>query len=221
MARKSKAKGAGKIFLTAKNSTQKDYIQSIINNELTLVDGPAGTGKSFIAAMMAAKMYDEGHVTRIILSRPNIPSSKSIGFFPGTLEEKMEPWVAPIFNTFLEVLPKGVIDTGIKNKRIEIVPFEVMRGRSFEDAFIILDEAQNVSYHEMKMFLTRLGENCTTIVNGDTDQSDLRDTKESGLEAAFRLGKKIPGGLGMIHFSEDDIVRSGMCAHWVKAFRND
>lgn len=205
--------------LKALNEKQADLIRAILEEDLIIVEGPAGTGKTYIPAVLACDLLDQGKVNKIILTRPNIPSGKSLGYFPGSLEEKMEPWVKPFLSVMASRLQQGVISTGLKNNKFEIVPFETMRGRSFDNCFIFLDEAQNTSAHEMEMFLTRIGEGSTTIINGDMSQSDTMDRYNSGLAVAKRMAAKhkIPN-TRIIQFTEDDIVRSGMCEAWVKAF---
>jgi hypothetical protein len=136
-----------------------------------------------------------------------------------TLEEKMMPWVMPVLEVLHWNLGKGTVETGIKNGNIEIAPFETMRGRSFQDAFVILDEAQNVTVHEIKMFLTRIGQNCKVILNGDIQQSDLSET--SGLSKAIHLAKKHHIPVPVIEFDFDDIVRSELCKQWIKAFTKE
>lgn len=152
----------------------------------------------------------------IILTRPNVPCGRSLGFFPGTLENKFAPWAVPITDTIRDRLGAAVFDIALKNGNIEVVPFEVMRGRSWRDSFVILDEAQNASAIEIKMFLTRIGEDCITVVNGDVSQCDLE--KQSGLRVALNLIRDKGLPIPIVEFSVDDIVRSGMCALWVRAF---
>ena len=177
------------------NDRQSDYIEAIKSYNQIIILGPAGTGKTYIAATYAANLYLTKQIDKIIITRPNVAAGKSIGYFPGTLEEKMMPWVMPVLEVLHWHMGKGAVETGIKNGNIEIAPLETMRGRSFKDAFVILDEAQNVTPHEIKMFLTRVGENCKVILNGDIFQSDLQDT--SGLSKAIHMVKKyllpVPG----------------------------
>jgi phosphate starvation-inducible PhoH-like protein len=182
--------------------------------------GPAGTGKTFLAACYAGWFYKKGLAKKIVLTRPTVPTGKSIGFFPGTVDEKMEPWVAPFIQTLEEYLGKGATETMIKNGNIEIVPFEVVRGRTFDDAFVILDEAQNSTKEEIKAFVTRQGENCTTVINGDISQSDLR-SRDCGLKLVLHLiekNDKLKEMVGVVEFDHNDIVRSGLCKAWVESF---
>jgi phosphate starvation-inducible PhoH-like protein len=207
------------IQLVGQTDNQDTYIKALQESSQVIVLGPAGTGKTYIAATTACNLYITKQIDKIILTRPNISAGKSLGYFPGTLEDKMAPWVIPILETVNKHLGKGAVETGMKNGNIEIAPFETMRGRSFEDAFVILDEAQNVSPHEMKMFLTRVGQNCTVVLNGDIQQSDLQGS--SGLSTAIHLAKKHFLPVPVIEFGVDDIVRSDLCKQWIIAFMKE
>jgi phosphate starvation-inducible PhoH-like protein len=205
------------IALFAKNENQATYIKSLVGGaEQVIVLGPAGTGKTYIAATYASQLYLNKKIDKIILTRPNLAAGKSIGFFPGTLEEKMAPWMAPVIDVLVKHLGKGMIETGMKNGNIEIAPFETMRGRSFENAFVLLDEAQNTTVHEMKMFLTRVGEGSRVVLNGDVMQSDLNET--SGLRKIIHMAKKHSLPVPVIEFTVDDIVRSDLCKLWIETF---
>lgn len=202
--------------LLPKNPAQKNYIECIYRFPQVFVTGPAGTGKTYIAAAIAADMFMRNQIRKIILTRPNIPAGKSLGFFAGTIEDKIAPWVVPLTEVLSEKLGKGRYEIALKRKDIEIVPFEVMRGRSFNNAFVILDEGQNLTPHEMKMFLTRIGEDTKVIVNGDLLQHDLKET--SGLAVAIDLIFKHNIDAAVCRFNFDDVVRSGICAQWTRAF---
>jgi len=170
----------------------------------------------WIAATFAADLYRKRRIAKIILTRPNVPCGRSLGFFPGSLEEKFAPWAAPIVDAIKERIGAAAYEIALKKGDIEMAPFEVMRGRSWKDAFILLDEAQNTTVGEIKTFLTRIGENCTMVVNGDVSQCDL--TEASGLRAVLALirAKRLP--VPVIEFTLGDIVRSEQCAMWVRAF---
>jgi phosphate starvation-inducible protein PhoH and related proteins len=202
--------------IIAKNKTQALYLGYLRTAAQIMVLGPAGTGKTWMAATYAADLYRAKSIRKIILTRPNVPCGRSLGFFPGSMDEKMAPWAAPVTQALRDRLGDGVFDIALRRGDIEIVPFEVMRGRSWRDAFILLDEAQNTSISEMKMFLTRIGEDCITVINGDIEQCDLNDT--SGLKKALDLITQYNLPVPIVEFNMDDIVRSGQCAMWVRAF---
>ena len=202
-----------------KTAKQVEYLEALDNFSQVVVLGPAGTGKTFIAATHAAGLLVSKQVSKIVLTRPNISSGRSLGYFPGSLEEKMAPWMMPVLDVLYKHLTKVQVTNLIKTGVIEIAPFETMRGRSFEDCYIILDEAQNVSPHEMKMFLTRVGENCTVVLNGDVEQSDL--SRDSGLVTAIKLIKRYLLPIPIIEFKVEDIVRSDLCKAWIIAFMKE
>ena len=198
------------------NPTQAAYLDALKTSPQVVVLGPAGTGKTWIAATLAADLFRQRRLRKIILTRPNVPSGRSLGFFPGSLEEKFGPWAAPVIEAIKERIGAAAYEIAVKNGDIEMVPFEVMRGRSWKNAFILLDEAQNATPAEMKTFLTRIGEECTVVINGDVSQCDLRET--SGLRTVVHLIKSKLLPVPIIEFSRDDIVRSGICEMWVRAF---
>lgn len=201
------------------NDNQSLYLRALHNSDQMIVCGYSGTGKTYIAATFAANMYAAREVNRIILTRPNVSVGKDLGYFPGTLEEKFAPWAAPVLDVLNEQLGKGVVDTGIKNGNIEMAPLSTMRGRSFHDAFIILDEAQNTTIPEIKMFLTRIGKGCKVVINGDVKQSDINS--QSGLSKIIHLAKKYQLPVPVIEFGVDDIVRSDICKAWIVAFEGE
>lgn len=204
------------IQLVPKTEHQRDYIEALKINSQIIVTGPAGTGKTYIAATKAAQLYEAGEIEKIILTRPNVPSGRSLGFFPGSLEEKIAPWIVPFVEVFEEHLGVEATQLALRKGNIQVVPFEVMRGRTFRNAFVILDEAQNATPHELKMFLSRVGEDAQVVLNGDIMQSDLRS--ESGLAKIIELINKQKMPVPVIEFTTDDIVRSDICAMWIKAF---
>ena len=204
------------VSLKALNDKQKDYIKALNAFDQVIVCGFSGTGKTFIAATYAANMLANKEIGKIVLTRPNIAVGKELGFFPGTLEEKFAPWAAPVLDVLNDQLGKGVVETGIKNGNIEMAPLSTMRGRSFKDSFIILDEAQNTTIAEMKMFLTRIGKECKVVINGDIKQSDI--SMQSGLSKIMHLAKKHNLPVPIIEFGVDDIVRSDICKQWIIAF---
>ncbi len=200
------------------NATQSDYLEALASGPQTVVLGPAGTGKTWIAATYAADLYRERRIGKIILTRPNVPGGRGLGFLPGTLEEKFGPWAAPLIEAIKERIGVAAYEIALKNGDIEMVPFEIMRGRSWKDCFVLLDEAQNATPHEMKLFLTRIGEDCRVVINGDVSQCDLREA--SGLATVIHLIKSNMMPVPIIEFTQADIVRSGICAMWVRAFHD-
>lgn len=205
------------IELTPQTYNQKLYANALNTADLVFVTGCAGTGKTYMAATQAAKMYYEGRITKIVITRPNVAAGgKDIGYFKGGLHEKMAPWVAPLIDVLKKHLGKTKVDGMLTDENIVIEPFSVMRGKSFEDAFIILDEAQNTTYTELKMFLTRIGSGTTVVVNGDMAQTDLDE--KSGLRRIINIIKRQMLPFPVIEMTQDDIVRSDICATWIKAF---
>ena len=205
------------IQLVPKTYNQQLYAKALNNDPLVFVTGCAGTGKTYMAATQAAKMYYEGSVAKIVITRPNVAAGgRDIGFFKGGLEEKMAPWVAPLIDILKKHLGVTKVQSMLSDGNIVVEPFSVMRGKSFDDAFIILDEAQNTTYVQLKMFLTRIGENTNVVVNGDVAQTDLAE--KSGLGRIIRMIKHQMLPFPVIEMTVDDIVRSDVCATWIKAF---
>lgn len=198
------------------NAAQADYLDALRAHPQVIALGPAGSGKTWIAAAYAADMFRAGQISRIILTRPNAPCGRSLGFFPGSLDDKFAPWAAPVLDVLRERMGAAAFDIARKNGAIEMAPFEVMRGRSWRHAFVLLDEAQNSTPDQMKMFLTRIGENCQVVVNGDADQSDIKET--SGLRVILDLVARKNLPVPVIAFGYADIVRSEICAMWARAF---
>ena len=207
------------VKLVAMNDTQQRYISALQTHKQIIVTGFSGTGKTFIAASHAANLYANRKIDRIIITRPNIAVGKDLGYLPGTLEEKYTPWIMPVLDVLEQQLGKNVVETGMKNGNIQMVPLSVMRGRSFNKSFIIVDEAQNLTIHEMKMLLTRVGKECTIVINGDIKQSDIN--QQSGLSKILHLAKKYNMDIPTIEFGVDDIVRSDICKQWIIAFEGE
>lgn len=195
---------------------QRDYLVALQSSVQTFAIGPAGTGKTFLPAAWAADRLREKRTRRVILTRPNVPAGPSLGFFPGELEEKMAPWVVPFIETMASRMGRGFLDLCMKDGKIEVVPFETMRGRSFDDAIVIVDEAQNLTPDEMFMVVTRVGEGSRLIVTGDLRQTDIKGN--SGLAKAIDHIEAGRVKASVIRFTVDDIVRSGICADWVRAW---
>lgn len=198
-----------------KNERQALFIHNIENSNLTVGLGCAGTGKTFIAASMAAKMLLKGEVNRIVLTRPNVSTGRSLGFFPGSIEEKLAPWLAPCTNVLIQQLGKADYECRL-GKSIFVQPLETIRGTSFEDAFIIVDEAQNLSIEEIKAVTTRIGEGCCMVLIGDAAQSDVKRGED--LLKFIRLCKKSGIDVPVVEFRIEDIVRSDIVGQLVRMF---
>lgn len=204
------------VKLVAMNEKQQEYIDALSNHDQLIVLGPSGTGKSYIAATYAANLYLQKKIHKIIITRPNVAVGRDLGHLPGTMEEKYSPWLAPILDTLEKHLGKAVVETALKNGNIEMAPLAFMRGRSFDNAMLLLDEFQNTSVEEFKMFITRVGQDCKVVMNGDIKQSDIRG--QSGLAKAIDLAKKYNIDAAVIEFTLDDVVRSDICKQWLTAF---
>ena len=202
--------------IKALNPKQAAYLDALRASPQVIVLGPAGTGKTWIAATHAADLFRKRRIDKIILTRPNVPCGRSLGYFPGSLEDKFAPWAAPVAEAIKERIGEAAYEIALKRGAIEMVPFEVMRGRSWKNAFVLLDEAQNTTLPEIKTFLTRIGEDCTVVINGDVSQCDL--DQASGLRSVIHLIKSQMLSVPVIEFAREDIVRSGVCAMWVRAF---
>lgn len=203
------------ISIIPRNEKQKTLISSIRSCETTIALGSAGTGKTFIAASIAAELFIQGKIKKIVITRPLVSVGKTAGLLPGTIDEKLEPWFKPVTNVLIESLGRGCYEIARKNGSIEFAPFEQMQGSSFEDSFIILDEAQNCTEFELKMFLTRLGENTKAVIDGDIRQCNLR--QESGLSHILKLIEQYELPVPVIEFTLEDVVRSNQCFMWLAA----
>lgn len=200
------------------NFIQGEYLEAIRNNDIVFGTGSAGTGKTYIAASYAAAELYHRRVSKIILSRPNVEAGPGLGFLPGTLEEKYLPYLAPFESIFVKALGRGFYDYCLKDKTIEPVPIGFMRGLTFDNCIVLVDEAQNVAASEMKMILSRIGKNCKMIFSGDTRQQDIKEA--SGLSDAI---SKLQGiyGIEVVNFLHEDIVRSKMCKQIIMAYENN
>tara|TARA_B100000949_G_scaffold30462_1_gene23778 strand:+ start:1050 stop:1979 length:930 start_codon:yes stop_codon:yes gene_type:complete len=196
---------------------QTKLLKEILNKEIVFVIGPAGTGKTFIAVSHAVSMLTSGLINKIIISRPAVEAGEKLGFLPGDLKEKIDPYLRPIYDSFDENLSKDKVIKLIENQKIEIAPIAYLRGRTLNNSYIILDEAQNTSPIQMKMFLTRLGENSRMVVTGDITQIDLHPKKKSGLIDAVSNLKKIKD-ISFVYLTENDVVRHPLVKKIVKAY---
>ena len=202
--------------LVPKTEKQKELLEALKSNRQVFILGPAGTGKTYVTATYAADLYTLKDIYKIVITRPHVAVGKELGFLKGDLTEKTMPWALPVLDVLEKHLGKGAVETGIKNGNIEMAPLALMRGRSFDNAFIIVDETQNITTHELKMLLTRVGEGTTIVLNGDVQQSDLREA--DGLTKVIHLAKKHMLPVPVIEFDVDDIIRSDITAMWVKTF---
>ncbi|MGX7245190.1 PhoH family protein [Enterococcus quebecensis] len=203
-----------------KNVGQKRYIDAVRKHDIIFGIGPAGTGKTFLAVVMAIAALKKGEVQKIILTRPAVEAGESLGFLPGDLKEKVDPYLRPVYDALYQVFGMDHTNRLMERGVIEIAPLAYMRGRTLDDAFVILDEAQNTTVAQMKMFLTRLGFNSRMIVNGDTSQIDLPKGVASGLIHAERTLKSI-NKIAFVHFDAGDVVRHPVVAQIIRAYEKE
>ncbi|MBR4726518.1 MAG: PhoH family protein [Clostridia bacterium] len=196
---------------------QKKYIETIRKNTITIGVGPAGTGKTYLAVAMAVTAFRAKEINRIVLTRPAVEAGEKLGFLPGDLQSKVDPYLRPLYDALFDMLGAENFQKHQERGDIEVAPLAYMRGRTLDDSFIILDEAQNSTAEQMKMFLTRLGFNSKMVVTGDITQIDLPDGKRSGLKDAMRLLKNIEG-IGTVRFNEKDVVRHRLVQDIIKAY---
>lgn len=203
--------------LAPRSAAQADYMRKLAGNELTFGVGPAGTGKTYLAVANAASAFLRGEVEKLILSRPAVEAGERIGFLPGDMKEKVDPYLRPLYDALYDVMHADHVDRRIAAGDIEIAPLAFMRGRTLTRAAVILDEAQNATIGQMKMFLTRLGEGSRMTVTGDPSQTDLPDARQSGLRDALDL---LPGisGVAITRFSGEDVVRHRLVGEIVRAY---
>ena len=200
-----------------RSATQADYIKALLENELVVGLGPAGTGKTYLAVAAAATMLVEGKVDRIILSRPAVEAGENLGFLPGDMRDKVDPYLRPLYDALYDMLPGPQVTRSLESGEIEIAPLAFMRGRTLSNSFVILDESQNATPMQMKMFLTRMGENSRMVITGDPSQIDLPFGAKSGLKDAMEILPKVRG-VDIIRFGEEDVVRHDMVTRIVKAY---
>lgn len=193
--------------LNTRNATQEQYLNNLRENKITFCIGPAGTGKTFIASNVALELFYEGRINRILVTRP-IVATEDIGYLPGTLEEKIHPYLMPLLDAFEDHIGVKQTQEMLADRFIEASPLAFMRGRSINNAFIILDEAQNVTKEQMKMFLTRIGYNTIMAINGDGTQTDLPNKGDCGLNWAVERLRGVSKDIGVVEFAKSDIVRN-------------
>lgn len=198
---------------------QKEYIASVLRNTVTIGVGPAGTGKTYLAVAAAVQAFRDKQVNRIILTRPAVEAGERLGFLPGDLQSKVDPYLRPLYDALFDMLGAETYQKYLERGNIEVAPLAYMRGRTLDDSFIILDEAQNTSREQMKMFLTRLGFGSKIVITGDVTQIDLPDGKASGLKEAMRVLRNVEG-IGICQLSNADVVRHVMVQRIVEAYEH-
>ena len=214
---KAGIKGAGNRVVTARTPNQAVYIDAMRKHDMVFGIDPAGTGKTFLAVAAAVEMYREGIVERLVFTRPAVEAGERLGFLPGDMLEKIDPYLRPIYDSLRELMPSETVTKKIASGDIEIAPLAFMRGRTLKNAFVVLDEAQNTTAMQMKMFLTRMGQNTKMVINGDPTQVDLPKGTISGLQDAIGILKGIEE-VSMIHFTAEDVVRHKLVGKIIAAY---
>ncbi len=203
--------------ITPRNPSQQNYVKAILKNDIIISIGPAGTGKTYLAMAMAMAAFSKGEVKRIVLTRPAVEAGEALGFLPGDLSEKITPYLRPLYDALYDMMDFEKAKALIEQETIEIAPLAFMRGRTLNNAFIILDEAQNTTSEQMKMFLTRIGYGSKAIITGDITQIDLPTGKKSGLVEARKILINIKG-IEFIYFSKHDVVRHKLVSNIIDAY---
>jgi len=206
--------------IQAKTPGQRDYLQAIAQHDIVVGIGPAGTGKTYLAVAAAVDALSRKRVRRIVLARPAVEAGESLGFLPGDLQEKVDPYLRPLYDALEDMMPRDRVQKAIDSRTIEIAPLAYMRGRTLGDAFVILDEAQNATGMQMKMFLTRLGVNSRAVITGDKTQIDLSNREDSGL---LQIERILPGieGVAFCYLTETDVVRHRLVRDIIRAYAED
>src|SRR5919197_2311350 len=217
LAEAGRARSFGKRPITPKSMNQRRYMEAIERNDMVFGIGPAGTGKTYLAVAMAVSALLAKKVDRIILARPAVEAGERLGFLPGTLQEKIDPYLRPLYDALYDMLDPEKVDRYLEKSVIEIAPIAFMRGRSLNDSFVIIDEAQNTTSEQMKMFVTRLGFNSKAVITGDITQIDLPSARRSGLLEAADVLKNVEG-LTFVYFDEGDVVRHHLVQRIIRAY---
>jgi len=204
----------------ARTPNQQHFVDLFKENDMVFAIGPAGSGKTYTAIALAVKALKNKEIRKIILSRPAVEAGEKLGFLPGDMKDKIDPYLQPLYDALEDMIPAAKLKDYVENKTIQIAPLAFMRGRTLNDAVIILDEAQNTTIHQIKMFLTRLGINAKMIITGDITQIDLHPSQESGLKHALRILKGVKG-IGHIEFNKNDIVRHKLVQRIVEAYEKE
>ncbi len=217
LAEAGRPRSLGKKSIAPKSLNQRLYLDAIRRHDMVFGIGPSGTGKTYLAVAMAVDALLTKAVSRIILARPAVEAGERLGFLPGTIQDKVDPYLRPLYDALFDVLDPERVERLIDHGAIEIAPIAFMRGRTLNDAFVILDEAQNTTSEQMKMFLTRLGFNSKAVVTGDVTQVDLPNGRRSGLAEAVNVIAKVPG-ISFVYFSERDVVRHQLVQRIIRAY---
>ena len=213
----ARARVFGKKSVTPKSSNQKLYMEAIEKHDMTFAVGPGGSGKTYLAVAMAVSALLTKQVDRIILARPAVEAGERLGFLPGTLQQKIDPYMRPLYDALYEMIDADKLERFLEKGIVEVAPLAFMRGRTLNDSFVILDEAQNTTSEQMKMFLTRLGFNSKAVITGDVTQIDLPSGRRSGMVEALEVVGRIPG-IAFINFNERDVVRHNLVQQIIKAY---
>jgi phosphate starvation-inducible PhoH-like protein len=213
----TRVRSFGKKSIAPKSPNQARYMEALETFDMVFAIGPGGTGKTYLAVSMAVSALLSKQVTRIILARPAVEAGERLGFLPGTLQEKVDPYMRPLYDALHDLLEADKLESFLEKGIIEVAPLAFMRGRTLNDSFVILDEAQNTTSEQMKMFLTRLGFNSKAVITGDVTQIDLPDSRRSGLVEAIEIVGKIEG-ISMVYFDEHDVVRHSLVQRIIKAY---
>jgi len=218
LAESGKQRSAGiKRMVQPRSINQRRYVEAIEQNDMVFGIGPAGTGKTYLAVAMAAAALLAKKISRIVLVRPAVEAGERLGFLPGSLQEKVDPYLRPLYDALYDLLEPERVDKMLERNVIEVAPLAFMRGRTINDAFIIMDEAQNTTSEQMKMFLTRLGNNAKAVITGDVTQIDLPNPKKSGLVEAIEVLRGVDG-IEFVHFEDGDVVRHLLVQRVVRAY---
>ena len=211
--------GVGGKLIKAQTANQRKMVEFMDKNDMLFAIGPAGTGKTYTAVALAVKALKEKEVKRIVLTRPAVESGENLGFLPGDLKEKLDPYMQPLYDALRDMIPFERLDSYIEKGIIEIAPLAFMRGRTLDNAFVILDEAQNTTHNQMKMFLTRMGKNAKFVVNGDPGQIDLPRRQISGLKEAILTLKDVKG-IAFVHLDDKDVIRHRLVKQIISAYKS-
>lgn len=212
--------GTGGVLIKAKTKNQQDLVQSIDKTDMVFAVGPAGTGKSYTAVALAVRALKAKEVRRIILTRPAVEAGEKLGFLPGDLKEKLDPYLMPLYDALFDMIPGEKLEDYIDKGTVQIAPLAFMRGRTLDNAFVILDEAQNATVSQMKMFLTRMGASAKFIITGDKSQVDLPKNQKSGLIHAMQVLDGVEG-ISFVKFDESDVIRHRLVKKIIKAYKQE